>query len=89
MVLTSFSPSAAFYLICIDTVWLVGLFQDNEALYWFSIAARGANAALFWSFGGKWRVLTGAALTTAAIMTAAMVFRRRGALVTDEGSRRK
>jgi hypothetical protein len=67
----------AFYLICIDTVWLVGALQDNKALYWLSIAVRGANAVLFVSFGGKWAALAGAAAVTAGIMSAAMLSNSR------------
>jgi len=67
----------AFYIICIDTVWLVGAFQDNKALFWLSIAVRGANAVLFASFGGKWTALAGGAAVTAGIMFAAMFFDSR------------
>jgi hypothetical protein len=67
----------AFYLICIDTVWLVGALQDNKALFWLSIVVRGANAVLFASFGGKWTALAGAAIVTAGIMSAAMLFDSR------------
>jgi hypothetical protein len=67
----------AFYLISVDIFWLVGVFQDNQAVYWLSIVVRGANAALFWSFGGKWRELAVAALTTMTMMTVAMMFDRR------------
>jgi uncharacterized membrane protein YdjX (TVP38/TMEM64 family) len=55
----------------------VGAFQDNQALYWVSIAVRGANAVLFWSFGGKWKALAGAAMTTMTIMLVAKTFQRK------------
>ena len=73
----AFSFILAFYLICIDTVWLVGALQDNKALFWLSIAVRGANAVLFASFGGKWMAFAGAATVTAGIMSAAMFFDSR------------
>jgi hypothetical protein len=55
----------------------VGALQDNKALFWLSIAVRGANAVLFASFGGKWTVLASAAAVTAGIMIAAMFFDSR------------
>ena len=55
----------------------MGALQDNEALFWLSIVVRGANAVLFASFGGKWTVLAGAAVVTAGIMSAAMLFDSR------------
>jgi hypothetical protein len=64
-------------VICIDTVWLVGVVQENQALYWVSIVVRGANAALFWTFGGEWRKLAGGAVTTMTLMVGAMMFDRR------------
>jgi hypothetical protein len=75
--LIPFRSILAFYLICIDTVWLVGALQDNKALFWLSIVVRSANAVLFASFGGKWTVLAGAAVVTAGIMSAAMLFDSR------------
>ena len=55
----------------------MGALQDNKALFWLSIAIRGANAVLFASFGGKWTALAGAAAATAGIMSAAMFFDSR------------
>ena len=51
--------------------------QDNKALFWLSIAVRGANAVLFASFGGKWTALAGAAAVIAGIMFAVMLFDSR------------
>jgi hypothetical protein len=75
--LIPFRSILAFYLICIDTVWLVGALQDNKALFWLSIVVRGINAVLFASFGGQWTPLASAAVVTAGIMSAAMLFDSR------------
>ena len=55
----------------------MGALQDNKALFWLSIVVRGANAVPFASFGGKWTALAGAAVVTAGIMSAAMLFDSR------------
>lgn len=55
----------------------MGVFQDNQALYWLSIVVRGANAVLFWSFGDKWMMMAYGALVTMSIVCFAMMVDRR------------
>lgn len=69
-----FLSHSAFLLILVNGYDLLGAFQDNWTVYWYSLVSRAVAMVLFWTLGPPWNKLMGFEGATFAILGIAMWF---------------